>query len=1137
MRIVDDVPTAVDDVDSVAAGQTTAATGNVLTGVDAAGGDTNTTDGAKDTAGADGVTVTAVTGVAAGTVGQATAGLYGVLTLNADGSYSYVRNANAPGDVSDVFTYTITDGDGDTDTATLTITLDNSTPTITDLTPEADGGDVTVQEAALDKGSNAASPAEAATGTFKVTSVDGIGSLTVGGEAVITNDVFTAKTITTPLGNELKITGYDAATGVVTYTYTLLDNEAHPAGAGNNNLFEHFAVVLTDKDGDPANSQLSVRIVDDVPTALADTRTITEDQEITDGMVMTNDIQGADGATVVGVRLAGTDETTAVVGNVGTAFGGAYGTLTLQANGTYTYKPNAVAQTMREGDSAVDSFVYTIRDGDGDLSTTTLKITITGENDSPELDPGTPVKMVVSEEGLTGGIPDSAGTSDQTDAANAQALGVIKFVDVDSLTYTFKFTAPTLTTPFTSGGKLVQWDDTTDNVLIGYTGTKGQPDYVEVIKVESTPALAVTGATNAYEAGVNVTLTKPLDHPNKTVEDVLDFAFDVQVRDGHGDLSVDKQEFVVSVEDDSPYASPVYSTVGVASKFYANVMISLDLSGSMDDIVTITRANGTTYNTTRLGAAKDALNIMLDQYQANLNAAQEGEVRVSLSSFNYSATQQTAGWVTIAQAKAIINAWNNYDGFGATNYDAALQELIDSFSAANNAAQGIYGHDTVNGVYGQPVAKGKDPANISYMLTDGAPTASNGSNNGISSGSITGFQAGGNTDVGQANWESFLRGELNINKDYKIVSYAIGMGAGANLNQLLPIAYNGVTGADDNANLAKVVTNMSDLAAFLTGTTPVPQAINSTLLAGSIPGSGFGGDGGYVTGVEIGGHIYTWDGQAMTGNGGTWQHLGNGKLQVTTAKGGVLTIAMAQGTESGNYTYDPPASVVNYDPEVALFRFVDGDGDVVESHLIINLTALPISNATLSGDVTADTLTGTAGVDTIDGRDGIDTLNGMGGNDTLYGGAGDDTLNGGDGDDWLYGGIGNDTLNGGNGNDILIGGAGVDTLTGGAGADRFVFTAPLLAANADVVKDFNAAQGDKLVLDSRYFPGLEGTSPAWTLEFGSSATTQNPTVLYDSATGNLSYDADGTNTVYAPTVFATLENKPASLLTSDFVVI
>ncbi len=121
-------------------------------------------DGAKDTAGADGVTVTAVTGVAAGTVGQATAGQYGVLTLNADGSYSYVRNANAPGKVSDVFTYTITDGDGDTDTATLTITLDNSTPTITDLTPEADGGDVTVQESGAGQGQQSGEPGRSGDG-------------------------------------------------------------------------------------------------------------------------------------------------------------------------------------------------------------------------------------------------------------------------------------------------------------------------------------------------------------------------------------------------------------------------------------------------------------------------------------------------------------------------------------------------------------------------------------------------------------------------------------------------------------------------------------------------------------------------------------------------------------------------------------------------------------------------------------------------------------------------------------------------------------------------------------------------------------------------------------------------------------
>ncbi|WP_242621036.1 hypothetical protein [Aeromonas salmonicida] len=52
------------------------------------------------------------------------------------------------------------------------------------------------------------------------------------------------------------------ATGLVSYSYTLTDNEVHPSGGGNNNLFEDFAVTLVDSDGDSANNTLSVRIVD-----------------------------------------------------------------------------------------------------------------------------------------------------------------------------------------------------------------------------------------------------------------------------------------------------------------------------------------------------------------------------------------------------------------------------------------------------------------------------------------------------------------------------------------------------------------------------------------------------------------------------------------------------------------------------------------------------------------------------------------------------------------------------------------------------------------------------------------------------------------------------------------------------------
>ena len=46
----------------------------------------------------------------------------------------------------------------------------------------------------------------------------------------------TGSTVSTPLGNALVVTGYNAATGEVSYTYTLVDNETHPGGDGANDV-------------------------------------------------------------------------------------------------------------------------------------------------------------------------------------------------------------------------------------------------------------------------------------------------------------------------------------------------------------------------------------------------------------------------------------------------------------------------------------------------------------------------------------------------------------------------------------------------------------------------------------------------------------------------------------------------------------------------------------------------------------------------------------------------------------------------------------------------------------------------------------------------------------------------------------
>ena len=137
IEIADDVPTARNDTDTVAGGTYGPESGNVLTG----SWHDQRTPGA-DTQGADGA---AISGFRAGNAGDFAAvgatinGQYGTLTLGANGTYTYVRNTNTPGGVSDVFSYRLADGDGDTSTATLTINIGDAARDIT-FVPEIGEG-------------------------------------------------------------------------------------------------------------------------------------------------------------------------------------------------------------------------------------------------------------------------------------------------------------------------------------------------------------------------------------------------------------------------------------------------------------------------------------------------------------------------------------------------------------------------------------------------------------------------------------------------------------------------------------------------------------------------------------------------------------------------------------------------------------------------------------------------------------------------------------------------------------------------------------------------------------------------------------------------------------------------------------
>lgn len=122
---------------------------------------------------------------------------------------------------------------------------------------ELNPGDPGLDEANLPLGSASNPAALTQHGSFTVVAPDGVFNLTLGGISVVTAGVVTGvgQSITTALGNILTITGYDPATGVVSYSYTLTGAEQHAEGAGTNSLSEHFPVFVSDTDGDTAQGR------------------------------------------------------------------------------------------------------------------------------------------------------------------------------------------------------------------------------------------------------------------------------------------------------------------------------------------------------------------------------------------------------------------------------------------------------------------------------------------------------------------------------------------------------------------------------------------------------------------------------------------------------------------------------------------------------------------------------------------------------------------------------------------------------------------------------------------------------------------------------------------------------------------
>ncbi len=283
----------------------------------------------------------------------------GTLTINPDGSYSFDPMPNFDGAIPAV-TYMITDGEGSTDTATLTLTMEpvNDPPVIIDPL-------------------NPGTPLN----PIGATDPDNIIPDVTTSDSLTPPPIEVSHYVVDPEGDTLTYTAtglppgltLDPATGIISGT---LPPDASQGGPNGDGVYL-VIVTINDGEGNETTTTITYTIGNPSPVAANDANEIDEDTVAT-GNVLPND-SDPDGDPLVISAVSG--------GFVGQPIVMPYGTMVLNADGTYTFTPNDKANALPVGEVVTQQVTYTVSDGNGGNDTATLTITITGTNDVPVAEP------------------------------------------------------------------------------------------------------------------------------------------------------------------------------------------------------------------------------------------------------------------------------------------------------------------------------------------------------------------------------------------------------------------------------------------------------------------------------------------------------------------------------------------------------------------------------------------------------------------------------------------------------------------------------------------------------------------------------------------------------------------------------
>ena len=130
-------------------------------------------------------------------------------------------------------------------------------------------------------------------------------------------------------------------------------------------------------DGTPVTITVIINGTNDGPVAVADTLVTGEDDTLpASGNVIANDTD-IDGDTLA---VSAVNGETLNVGSIVTLASGAQ--VTVNADGSYSYAVNGAFEYLGAGETAIDTFDYTVSDGNGGSDAATVTITVNGANDA-----------------------------------------------------------------------------------------------------------------------------------------------------------------------------------------------------------------------------------------------------------------------------------------------------------------------------------------------------------------------------------------------------------------------------------------------------------------------------------------------------------------------------------------------------------------------------------------------------------------------------------------------------------------------------------------------------------------------------------------------------------------------------------